>query len=313
MIDTFLAPFSHGFMLEAMGAGALVATACALLSCYIVLKGWSLLGDAISHAVLPGVVLASAAGLPLAPGAFAAGMFCALGAGFVQSHSRVKEDAALGVVFTGMFAAGIVMLAFLTTEAHITHILFGNILGIEREDLWQTLIVGGITLAVLLVKGRDLTLFCFDATHARGIGLNTGMLRYLFLALLSAAVVAGVQAVGVILVVALLITPGCIGYLLSDRFGRMSAIAVTAAVAATLIGILASYHANISPAGSIVVVLSLLFALALTLAPKHGLLAGRHARREAGRTSVPHDTGTSVSRPHEASAGDRISAAEAGL
>ncbi|MCQ4160993.1 metal ABC transporter permease [Roseomonas sp. GC11] len=283
MIETFLAPFQYPFMVEAMGVGALVATACALLSCFIVLKGWSLLGDAICHAVLPGVVIASALGFPIAIGAFVAGMACALGAGFVQSHTRVKEDAALGVVFTGMFAAGIVMLAFLTTEAHITHILFGNILGIEPEDFWQTLVVGGLTLAVLLLKGRDLMLFCFDQTHARGIGLNIAALRYLFLALLAAAVVAGVQAVGVIMVVALLITPGCIGYLLSNRFGRMQVIAVAAAVFANLAGILLSYHLNVSPAGAIVVVLSLLFAATLVLAPEHGLLASRRARRLGAR------------------------------
>jgi manganese transport system permease protein/manganese/iron transport system permease protein len=279
VIEALLAPFAHDFMREALLIGSLVATACALLSCYIVLKGWSLLGDAIAHAVLPGVVLASAAGLPLALGAFAAGMACALSAGFVQSHSRVKEDAALGVVFTGMFAAGLVLLAFLTTEAHITHILFGNILGIEPEDFWQTLAVGGAVLAVLAAKGRDLVLFCFDAGHARSIGLNVAALRYLFLALLSAAVVAGVQAVGVILVVALLITPGCIGYLLSDRFGRMAAIAAGSALLSNAAGIVLSFHFNASPAGSIVLVLSALFALALVFAPRHGLLA---ARRRAG-------------------------------
>lgn len=281
MIEAFLAPFSHDFMLEAMAVGSLVATACAMLSCYIVLKGWSLLGDAIAHAVLPGVVIASALGIPIAIGAFVAGMACAVGAGFVQSHSRVKEDAALGVVFTGMFAAGIVLLAFLTTEAHITHILFGNILGIEPEDFWQTLVVGGVTVLLLLVKGRDLKLFCFDPVHARSIGLNITLLRYLFLALLAAAVVAGVQAVGVIMVVALLITPGCIGYLLSNRFQVMSAIAVVAAVLATLAGILLSYHLNISPAGAIVLTLSVVFAIVLVVAPEHGLLASRRARRAA--------------------------------
>ncbi|ONG56392.1 hypothetical protein BKE38_06000 [Pseudoroseomonas deserti] len=281
-MEALLAPFAHDFMREALLIGSLVATACALLSCYIVLKGWSLLGDAIAHAVLPGVVIASALGFPIAIGAFAAGMACALSAGFVQSHSRVKEDAALGVVFTGMFAAGLVMLAFLTTEAHITHILFGNILGIEAEDFWQTLAVGGAVLAVLAVKGRDLVLFCFDAGHARSIGLNVSALRYLFLALLSAAVVAGVQAVGVILVVALLITPGCIGYLLSDRFGRMAAIAAGSALLSNAAGIVLSFHFNVSPAGSIVLVLSGLFALALVFAPQHGLLAARRRISSAG-------------------------------
>ena len=210
---------------------------------------------------------------------FIAGMVCAVGSGFIQSHSRVKEDAALGVVFTGMFASGLVLLAFVTTEAHITHILFGNILGIEPEDLWQTLIAAGLTIAVMAVKGRDLLLFCFDPAQARSIGMNIAMLRYMFLALLSAAVVAGVQAVGVILVVALLITPGCIGYLLADRFGRMAAISVVAAVAANLIGIITSYHLNASPAGCIVVTLSLIFAVVLVLAPVHGVLAAQ--RRKA--------------------------------
>jgi manganese transport system permease protein/manganese/iron transport system permease protein len=274
-MEALLAPFTHAFMLEAMGVGSVVAAACALLSCFVVLKGWSLLGDAVSHAVLPGVVIASALGAPLAAGAFLAGMACALGAGFVQSHSRVKEDAALGVVFTGMFAAGLVLLAFLTTEAHITHILFGNILGIERDDMLQALLAGGLVLLALALQGRDLVLWAFDAIHARGIGLPVGGLRLLFLALLSGAVVAGVQAVGVILVVALLITPGCIGYLLADRFGRMAAIAVASAVAANLLGILASYHFNVSPAGSVVVVLSAFFAVALVWAPSHGLLAAR--------------------------------------
>jgi manganese transport system permease protein/manganese/iron transport system permease protein len=274
-MEALLAPFTHAFMLEAMGVGSVVAAACALLSCFVVLKGWSLLGDAVSHAVLPGVVIASALGAPLAAGAFLAGMACALGAGFVQSHSRVKEDAALGVVFTGMFAAGLVLLAFLTTEAHITHILFGNILGIERDDMLQALLAGGLVLLALALQGRDLVLWAFDAIHTRGIGLPVGGLRLLFLALLSGAVVAGVQAVGVILVVALLITPGCIGYLLADRFGRMAAIAVASAVAANLLGILASYHFNVSPAGSVVVALSAFFAVALVWAPSHGLLAAR--------------------------------------
>lgn len=278
MISAIFAPFGYGFMLEATGVGVLIAAACAMLSCFIVLKGWSLLGDAISHAVLPGVVLASAAGLPIALGAFVAGILCAVGAGYVQTHSRVKDDAALGIVFTGMFAAGLVLLSFVTTEGHITHILFGNILGIEPEDLWQTLVAGGATIAVLAWLGRDLVVFCFDPAHAQAIGLNTVFLRYAFLALLSAAVVAGVQAVGVILVVALLITPGCIGFLLTDRFRRMVAIAVGSAVAATVLGILASYHLNASPAGCIVVLLSVGFTLALTFAPGHGLLAWRKLR-----------------------------------
>ena len=287
MIERLLAPFTYDFMLLAMGVGSVVAVACALISCYIVLKGWSLLGDAISHAILPGVVLASSLGVVLGLGAFAAGMACAVGAGYIQSHSRLKEDAALGVVFTGMFAAGLVLLSFVTTEQHITHILFGNILGIEPDDVWQALAAGGITLLVLAIKGRDLLLFCFDPAQARSIGLNLTVLRYLFLGLLSAAVVAGVQAVGVILVVALLITPGCIGYLLADRFGRMSAIAVTSAVTSVVGGIVISFHLNASTAGCIVVLMSAMFAVALVFAPEHGMLAARRVRLRGAPMPLP--------------------------
>jgi ABC-type Mn2+/Zn2+ transport system permease subunit len=276
-----LAPLSHGFMLEALAVGTLVAVTCALLSCFIVLKGWSLMGDAISHAILPGVVLAWLIGLPLAVGAFAAGLVCAIGSGMVKAHSRVKEDTAMGVVFTGMFALGLVMISQITSDLHLSHILFGNILGIEREDLFQTLAIGTVSLVLVGVLWRDLQLFCFDPGHARSIGINVGRLRLILLVVLSGAIVAGVQAVGVILVVALLITPGCIGYLLTDRFSRMTAIAMGSAAFSNVVGIFISYHANASTAGSIVLVLSGLFVVALVLAPRHGLLALGRARRRA--------------------------------
>ncbi len=273
------APLSHGFMQEALAVGILVAVTCAVLSCFIVLKGWSLMGDAISHAILPGVVIAWGLGLPLALGAFAAGLVCAIGAGAVRAHSLIKEDTALGVVFTGMFALGLVMVSQVTSDIHLSHILFGNILGIEREDLVQTLAIGGVALALIALLWRDLILFCFDPGHARSIGIDIGRLRLVLLVVLAGSIVAGVQAVGVILVVALLITPGCIGYLLTDRFGRMTAIAVASAVISTTAGIVISYHANASTAGAIVLVLSGLFAVTLVLAPRHGLLALGRARR----------------------------------
>ncbi|WP_376087289.1 metal ABC transporter permease [Roseomonas sp. CCTCC AB2023176] len=270
-------PYAQPFMLQALAVGLLVATLCGLLSCFVVLKGWSLMGDAVSHAILPGVVGAYLIGIPLVLGAFAAGMACALMAGAVPATSRVKEDAALGVVFSGMLALGLVMLTQVRSNVHLSHVLFGSILGIEEEDLWQTLAVAGIGLAILAIKGRDLVLFLFDPGQARIIGASPTTLRIILLALLAAAIVAGVQAVGVILVVALLITPGAIGILMADRFGRMCAVAVGAAWIAVIIGLHVSYVADISPAGCIVLVLSALFALALAVSPKHGLLRARPA------------------------------------
>lgn len=275
------APYAHPFMVQALAVGLLVATLCGLLSCFVVLKGWSLMGDAVSHAILPGVVGAYMLGIPLVVGAFAAGMACALMAGVVPATTRVKEDAALGVVFSGMLALGLVMLTQVRSNVHLSHVLFGSILGIEEEDLWQTLAVAGVGLAVLAIRGRDLVLFLFDPGQARVAGLSPARLRITLLALLAAAIVAGVQAIGVILVVALLITPGAIGILLADRFGRMCAVAVGAGWIATAIGLHASYVLDASPAGCIVLALSFLFALALAFSPRHGLVR-RRATQPAG-------------------------------
>jgi manganese transport system permease protein/manganese/iron transport system permease protein len=282
-MTALLTPFSYDFMQQALLVGTLIAVVCGTLSCFVVLKGWSLMGDAISHAILPGVVLAYVLALPLALGAFAAGLVCAIGSGFVQSNSRLKEDTALGVVFTGLFGLGLLLMSQVTSDVHLTHVLFGNILGIEAADLIQAIVAAGLTLAVLVVLRRDLVLFCFDPGHAGAIGLNVTALRYVFLVLLAASIVAGVQAVGVILVVALLITPGCIGHLLADRFGPMTAWSVGSAVLATGVGIWTSFHANVSTAGCIVLALGVQFALALVFAPRHGLLAHGRLRRAALR------------------------------
>ena len=267
-----LAPYAHPFMIQALLVGLTVATLCALLSCFVVLKGWSLMGDAVSHAILPGVVGAHLLGIPLVIGAFTAGLGCALMAGAVPATTRVKEDAALGVVFSGMFAVGLVMLTQVRSDVHLSHVLFGSILGIEASDLWQTLAVAAAGLAVLAVRGRDLVLFLFDPGQARVAGLSPGRLRILLLALLAAAIVAGTGAVGVILVVALLITPGAIGVLLADRFGRMCGVAVAAGWIATAAGLHASFVLDASPAGCIVLALSALFAAALAFSPRHGLV-----------------------------------------
>ncbi len=270
-----LTPFQYSFMNEALMISALVGAVCAVLSCYLVLKGWSLMGDAISHAVLPGIVAAYSMGLPLAVGAFASGLLCAVATGWIKSSTRIKEDTVMGIVFTGLFALGLVMFTKIQTEAHLNHILFGNILGIERDDMIQTIIAASVTLVVVLVMRKDLLLFCFDAAHARAIGLNTSMLYYVLLSLLAGTIVASLQSVGIILVVAMLVTPGCTARLLTDRFDRMLLIAVASSVLASCIGVYVSFFINGATGACIVLAQALLFALALLLGPKHGLIARR--------------------------------------
>lgn len=270
-----LAPFQYSFMNEAMLVGGLVGAVCAVLSCYLVLKGWSLMGDAISHAVLPGVVGAYMLGLPLAIGAFVSGLFCATATGWIKSNTRIKEDTVMGIVFTGLFALGLVMFTKVETDAHLNHILFGNILGIERGDMIQTLVASMLTLAVILFMRKDLLLFCFDPAHARAIGLNTNLLYYILLAVLATTIVASLQAVGIILVVAMLITPGCTARLLTDRFDHMLLIAACSSVLASCLGVYASYFMNGATGACIVLAQAAMFALAFVFGPKHGLIAAR--------------------------------------
>ena len=272
-METLLEPFQYAFMRDAMLVGAVVGAVCAVLSCYLVLKGWSLMGDAISHAVLPGIVIAYAVGAPLALGAFASGLLCAVATGFIKENSRVKEDTVMGVVFTGLFAFGLVLFTKVKSDLHLDHILFGNILGIERRDLIESVVVATVTLVIVLALRRDLLLFCFDPSHARAIGLPTGFLNYLLLALLAATIVAALKAVGIILVIAMLVTPGCIAYLLTDRFSRMLWIATASAVFSSLAGVYVSFFIDGSTAACMVLVQTLIFLAALAFAPKHGLLA----------------------------------------
>ncbi|MEY3774079.1 MAG: Manganese transport system rane protein MntB [Verrucomicrobiota bacterium] len=279
-MDALLEPFRYGFMVEAMLAGAAVGAVCAVLSCYLVLKGWSLMGDAVSHAVLPGLVLAHVAGVPLALGAFVSGLLCAVATGWIKANSRVKEDTVMGVVFTGLFAVGLVMFSKVHTDLHLDHILFGNILGLERGDLRATLLTSLVVLVVVLPLRRDLMLFCFDPAQARAIGLRTQVLYYLLLSLLALTIVVSLKAVGIILVIAMLITPGCVGYLLTDRFDRMLAIATATAVGSSVTGVYVSFFLDASTGACIVLVQAAVFLLALGFAPKHGLIT---LRRRAAR------------------------------
>ena len=269
-------------MTDALLVGALVGAVCAVLSCYLVLKGWSLMGDAISHAVLPGVVGAYWMGLPLAIGAFASGLFCAVATGWIKANSRIKEDTVMGIVFTGLFALGLVLFTKIQSEAHLMHILFGNILGIERHDMIQTFVAGGVTLLIILPLRKSLLLFCFDPSHARAIGMNTSLLYYLLLSLLAATIVASMQAVGIILVVAMLVTPGCIGRLLTDKFDHMLMIAATSSILASCLGVYVSFFLNGATGACIVLCQAAFFALAFVFAPKHGLLATRRQVAMAG-------------------------------
>ena len=271
-MNALLDPFRYPFMVDAMIVGTAIGAVCAVLSCYLVLKGWSLMGDAISHAVLPGIVIAYAIGLPLAVGAFLSGLFCAVATGYIKANTRVKEDTVMGVVFTGLFAFGLVLFTKIKSDLHLDHIIFGNILGLEPGDLRNTLIVGGLTLTVILALRRDLLLFCFDPAQARAIGLRTKLLYYLLLSLLAMTIVVSLKAVGIILVIAMLVTPGCIAYLLTDRFDRMLGIATTAAVGSSLTGVYVSFFLNASTAACIVLVQALLFVATVFFAPKHGLL-----------------------------------------
>jgi manganese transport system permease protein len=277
----FAAPLQYEFMQKALLMSAVVGLVCAVLSCYLILKGWSLMGDAVSHSVLPGVVLSYVLGLPFGVGAFVFGFLSVLMIGFVKRQTRLKEDAVMGIIFTGLFALGLVLISRTPSTVDLTHILFGNVLGIPNSDVVQTLIIAAVTLTGLLILRKDLLLFCFDENQARAIGLNTTLLYYTLLSLLALTIVAALQTVGIILVIAMLITPGAIGYMLTDRFNRMMVIASIASVLSSLAGAYLSYHLDASTGGCIVVLQALVFLVVFVFAPRRGLISrSRLARRE---------------------------------
>lgn len=263
-------PLAFGFMQRGLLSAVLVGTICALLSCYLVLKGWSLMGDAVSHAVLPGIVAAYVLKIPLAVGAFVAGLSCALATGYLKQNSRLKEDTVLGIVFSGMFALGIVMYTKIETDQHLDHILFGNMLGVQWPDVLEIAVIALPSILLILAKRKDLLLYCFDPAHARAIGLPVGLLHFGLLTLLALTIVASLKAVGIILVIAMLIAPGSIGFLLTKRFDTMLLIAVAAAIGSSVVGTILSFHIDAATGPAIVVVQAGVFVLALLVRARAG-------------------------------------------
>ena len=252
-------PFTYPFMQQAFVMVALVALPTAALSCFLVLKGWSLMGDAISHSVLPGVVGAYILGFSFAIGAFVAGMVCALATGFLKENSRLKEDTIMGVVFSSMFALGLVMMSKIESGLHLDHILFGDVLGLSWQEVLEAAMMTVIIMSILVVKGRDLVVFVFDIQHAKAIGLPVTVLHYGLLCMLSLTIVAALKAVGMILVIAMLITPGATAHLVTQKFQSMVLLSVAISLVSSFLGVYLSFFIDSAPAPTIIVLMTLIF------------------------------------------------------
>lgn len=280
MMEMLLQPFTYGYMLDAMWVSALVGGVCAFLSCYLMLKGWSLIGDALSHSIVPGVAGAYMLGLPFSIGAFFSGGLAAGAMLFLNQRTKLKEDAIIGLIFSGFFGLGLFMVSISPTSVNIQTIVLGNILAITPGDKLQLGMIGFVSLALLLVKWKDLMVTFFDETHARSIGLNPTALKIMFFTLLSASTVAALQTVGAFLVICMVVTPGATAYLLTDRFPRLLVIAVMIGAATSFVGAYASYFLDGATGGIIVVLQTAIFLCAFFFAPKHGMLASRRRAAE---------------------------------
>jgi manganese/iron transport system permease protein len=287
ILHSLLTPFQYDYMLRAIWVSALIGGTCGFLSSFVTLKGWSLMGDALSHAVVPGVAVAYILSLPFALGAFVAGLLAAGTMAFIKAKSRIREDATIGIVFTAYFALGLLLISLNPARVDLKVILLGNILGISDPDIEQVIVISAVTLLVLGLKWKDLMLFCFDPNQARTLGLRAGLLHVTLLALLAATSVAALQAVGACLVVAMLITPGATAYLLTDRFGKMLWLSSGMGVATSLLGAYLSYYFNGATGGCIVTLQTLVFLAAFVFAPKHGILAAKRRRSAAATAPTP--------------------------
>ncbi len=286
MIAALAEPFTYEYMTNAMWVSALVGSVCAFLSAYLMLKGWSLIGDALSHAIVPGVAGAYMLGLPFSLGAFLAGGLAAGSMLFLNQRTNLKEDAIIGLIFTSFFGLGLFMVSLSPTSVNIQTIVLGNILAVTPEDTLQLVIIAGVSLSILLVKWKDLMVAFFDENHARSIGLNPALLKVLFFTLLSACTVAALQTVGAFLVIAMVVTPGATAYLLTDRFPRLIGISVAIGALSSFWGAYLSYFLNGATGGIIVVLQTIVFLAAFVLAPKHGILAARRRAALALETSA---------------------------
>ncbi len=274
-MSELLVPFAYDYMVKAMWVSGLVGATCAFLSAYLMLKGWSLMGDALAHSIVPGVAGAYLLRVPFAAGAFVAGFLAAIGMWFVRQQSKLREDAVIGIVFSSFFAAGLLLVSINPTAVNVQSIVLGNILGISDDDALQVVVIAAVSFAVLAVKWKDLMVVFFDETHARSVGLNPTALKILFFTLLSASTVAALQTVGACLVISMVVTPGATAYLLTDRFGRLLALSVVIGATTSVAGAYISYFLDGATGGVIVVLQTLMFLAAFFLAPKHGLLASR--------------------------------------
>ncbi len=281
MIDLLLEPFAYSYMAKAIWVSALVGAVCAFLSCYLILKGWALMGDALAHSVVPGVALAYMLALPYAVGAFTSGILAAVAIAFVRRITLLREDAVIGLVFTTLFAIGLLIVSINPTSVNVQSIVLGNILAISEEDVLQVIIIAAVSLTVLGLRWKDLMLTFFDESHARSVGLDPWRLRILFFVLLSACTVAALQTVGAVLVIAMVVTPGATAYLLTDRFGVMIWLAMAIGATASALGAYASFFLDGATGGLIVVFQTFVFLAAFVFAPKHGRLAARRAVRTA--------------------------------
>ncbi|MGI5221271.1 metal ABC transporter permease [Nocardia sp. CA-290969] len=295
LVEFLLEPLRYAFMVRALATSLVAAIVCGLLSCWLVLVGWSLMGDAVSHAVLPGVVLAYIAGVPFAVGAVIFGFLAVALIGLVRDTTRVKEDAAIGIVFTTLFAFGLVLISVTPSDTDLNHIIFGNILGVSQGELIQIAVLAVLVFAALVLKRRDFTLYAFDPVHAYAIGLNPRVLGATLLGLLALTAVVALQAVGVVLVVAMLIIPGATAYLLTDRFGRMLVLAPAISAVCAVVGLYVSYYADTAPGATMVLAQGTVFTAVYLFAPRQGLIgsrlvAARRRARNGSATAVREET-----------------------
>ncbi|MGB7287336.1 MAG: metal ABC transporter permease [Salaquimonas sp.] len=280
MIDLILQPFQYDYMVNAMFVSALVGGVCAFLSCYLILKGWSLIGDALSHAIVPGVAGAYMLGLPFSVGAFFSGGLAAAAMLFLNARTKLREDAIIGLIFTSFFGLGLFMVSLSPTSVNIQTIVLGNVLAISPADTLQLVLISVVTLIILTLKWQDFMVAFFDENHGRSIGLNPDVLKVVFFSLLAASTVAALQTVGAFLVIAMVVTPGATAYLLTDRFPSLIRIAVTIGTLTSFIGAYLSYHLNAATGGLIVILQTAIFLFIFVFAPKHGMLASKRKARE---------------------------------